>query len=159
LSGGRLILGVGVGTLAEEFALLGADFAGRGARYEEALLALRAALGRRKPTFRGEFFAFDDFIVDPCAAQAHVPIWLGGRTPRSLRRALELGDGWVPFGLSLEELAQRIAAAKESSAWRERERPFEVALALEAPLDLDRPAVRDATIDAVARTQAAGASI
>src|SRR6266852_706562 len=53
LSGGRLILGVGVGTLAEEFALLEAPFDARGERYEDALRALRAAFGRREPAYAG----------------------------------------------------------------------------------------------------------
>src|SRR5262249_41555485 len=51
LSGGRLILGVGLGSLKEEFELLGVEFEGRGAKYEEALVALRASLGKRQPSF------------------------------------------------------------------------------------------------------------
>src|SRR5262245_54195915 len=51
--GGRLVLGVGVGTLADEFELLGAEFPGRGARYEDALRALRASFGRAAPSYEG----------------------------------------------------------------------------------------------------------
>src|SRR5262249_59078833 len=91
LSGGRLILGVGVGTLEEEFALLGAEFAGRGARYEDALRALRAAFGRPAPAYAGTHFRFDGCIVDPCGVQVRVPIWLGGRRPRSPRPAAPPG--------------------------------------------------------------------
>jgi probable F420-dependent oxidoreductase len=96
ITGGRLILGVGVGSLEEEFALLGAPFADRGERADESLRELRRVLGARE---------VDGFIIDPHAAQQRVPIWIGGRTFRSLRRAVELGDGWCPFGLKADDIA------------------------------------------------------
>ncbi len=99
VSGGRLILGVGVGSLEEEFDLLGAPFADRGARADDALRALRAALSQPEPAYHGEFYAFDGFVVEPCAAQERVPLWVGGRTLRSLRRAVALADGWSPFAV------------------------------------------------------------
>jgi probable F420-dependent oxidoreductase len=159
LSGGRLILGVGVGTLEEEFALLGVEFAGRGPRYEDGLRALRAAFGGREPRYEGRDYRFADVVVDPCAVQARVPIWLGGRSPRSLRRALEFGDGWDPFRLGLEELAEILARARASRAWREREAPFEVALAPDRLLDPTRPDERAALTDLVARYRDAGATM
>lgn len=93
---GRLILGVGVGSLEEEFALLGAPFEDRGPRADDALRELRRVLSQRE---------IDGFIIDPCAVQARVPIWIGGRTFRSLRRAVELADGWCPFGLKADAIA------------------------------------------------------
>lgn len=159
LSGGRLILGVGVGTLEEEFALLGVEFAGRGPRYEDGLRALRAAFAGRAPAYRGTFHRFADVIVDPCAVQPRVPIWLGGRSPRSLRRALELGDGWDPFRLELDELAALLARARGSRAWREREAPFEVVLTPEPPLDPTRPDERTTLGDLVRRYRDAGATL
>lgn len=105
LSGGRLVLGVGVGSLAAEFALLGAEFADRGERADDALAALRASLSSTRPAYDGRFYRYDGVVVDPCAVQPRVPIWVGGRTPRSLRRAVRLGDGWMPFGLSATELS------------------------------------------------------
>jgi probable F420-dependent oxidoreductase len=141
LSGGRVILGVGVGSLEPEFRLLDVDFAGRGPRYEDALRALRAALGSREPAYRGTHYAFADVIVEPCAVQPHLPIWIGGRSARSLRRALELADGWDPFRLRCEQLATLLGRARDSSQWRQ---PFDVVLTPEAPLALDEPArVRD----------------
>src|SRR6185295_4475651 len=122
LSAGRLILGVGVGTLEREFALLGAEFAGRGARYEDALRALRAALAGPEPRYAGSHYRFDGVVVDPCAVQPRVPIWLGGRTARSLRRALVFGDGWAPFGLSLEQLEALVPRAHGWEEWRDRTR-------------------------------------
>ncbi|HVS67013.1 MAG TPA: TIGR03619 family F420-dependent LLM class oxidoreductase, partial [Mycobacteriales bacterium] len=100
VSGGRLILGVGVGTLREEFDLLGAAFDDRGARGDDAMRALRAALSQREPSYDGPYYSFGGLVIDPCAVQARVPIWVGGRTLRSLRRAASLGDGWTPFAVS-----------------------------------------------------------
>jgi probable F420-dependent oxidoreductase len=126
VSGGRLILGVGVGSLEEEFDLLCADFSGRGARADDALRALRAALAQREPSYHGTHFDFEDVVVEPHALQARVPIWVGGRTPRSLRRAIELGDGWAPFGVTAGDAADFVAR---------HERPGELILAPEPPLD------------------------
>ena len=99
VSGGRVILGVGVGSLKEEFDLLGAPFDDRGARADDALRALRAALPSNEPAYDGEFYSFGGLTVDPCALQPHMPIWIGGRTRRSLRRAVTLADGWCPFNV------------------------------------------------------------
>jgi probable F420-dependent oxidoreductase len=135
VSGGRLVLGVGVGTLAEEFELLGADLDGRGARADDAIRALRASLSRREPAYHGDHFRYDGFVVDPCAVQERVPIWIGGRTARSLRRAVELGDGWVPFGVGEGALAAMLSGARQTPAWANRSAPLELVLYPEPPLD------------------------
>jgi probable F420-dependent oxidoreductase len=103
VSNGRLILGVGVGRLKEEFDLLGAPFDDRGPRGDDALRALRASLSVPEPAYHGEFYSFGGMVVDPCAVQEHVPIWVGGRTLRSLRRAATLADGWAPFNVTLQQ--------------------------------------------------------
>lgn len=128
VSGGRLILGVGVGSLAEEFALLGAQFAGRGPRADEALAALRTSLSQREPAHHGEHYDYEGFVVEPHAVQDRVPLWVGGRTARSLRRATTFGDGWVPFGLSSDQLQEML----ENAGVREG---FEVVLPAGRPLD------------------------
>ena len=159
LSGGRLILGVGVGTLEEEFALLGAEFAGRGAHYEDALRALRAAFGRRTPAYAGTHYRFDGFVVDPCGVQARVPIWLGGRSPRSLRRALRLGDGWDPFRLTFDELAALLGRARGWREWQERPAPFDVVLTPDRLLDPTQAAETHALAELVGRYREVGATI
>ncbi len=121
LSKGRLILGLGVGSLEEEFRMIGAEFENRGPLYEDALRALRAALRGRQPSYAGTHFSFQGFTIDPCAVQERVPLWLGGRTERSLRRALEFADGWDPFGLGLDELRVLLERYQTKPAWRERE--------------------------------------
>lgn len=101
VSGGRLVLGLGVGTLEEEFELLDAPFAGRGARADDALRALRASLGTEEPSYVGSHYSFKDLVVRPAARQDRVPLWIGGSSLKSLQRAAALADGWVPFGLAL----------------------------------------------------------
>jgi probable F420-dependent oxidoreductase len=161
VSGGRLVLGVGVGSLREEFELLGVPFEGRGERADDAIRALRASLSRLEPEYHGTNHSYDGFVVDPCAVQPRVPIWVGGRTPRSLRRAVELADGWAPFGLSRAELTGMIARARDSEAWAARAElagapPFELVLQNEHPFD---PAAEPERVaEAAARLAGAGAT-
>ncbi len=159
LSCGRVIAGVGVGSLREEFELLGVDFDGRGPRYEDALQALRAALGKRQPAYSGLHFTFHDFIVDPCAVQERMPIWLGGRSARSLRRALKLADGWDPFGFSLAQLESLLDGARQWPEWRSREEPIDLILAPDSPIDVGAPERIPGTIDAIAQYQRIGATV
>ena len=128
VSGGRLILGVGVGSLREEFELLDALFEDRGARADDAMRALRAALSRTQPEYHGRYFDFEGFLVEPSAVQPRVPMWVGGRTRRSLRRAIELGDGWAPFGLRTSELRDMLRQVDVPLG-------FDVLLQSEHPLD------------------------
>lgn len=150
ISGGRLVLGLGVGSLQEEFDLMGATFEGRGAIADDALAALRAALGQRTPTYEGTHFSFRDVVVEPHAVQEQVPLWIGGRTARSLRRAVTLGDGWVPFGLGLTELAGLLGGVELPDG-------FEVVLSPGRPVD--PLGDRDRTTDRLARVRSAGATL
>lgn len=136
LSGGRLILGVGVGSLREEFELLGKEFRGRGDRADDALRAIRASWGAREPRYDGDFHRFSGVVVDPTGVQEQPPIWVGGRTPRSLRRALELGDAWVPFLLGPAEVRSMLDHAAASPAAQARGRPLDVVLWPEPALDV-----------------------
>ena len=135
ITNGRVILGVGVGSLREEFDLLGAPFDDRGDRADDAMRALRAALSQREPAYHGPYYDFGGLVIDPHARQPHVPMWVGGRTARSLRRAVELGDGWAPFGLSTRELGEMLARARDTTASTARATPIEVLLQNEHPLD------------------------
>ena len=128
LSGGRVVLGVGVGSLAEEFEMLGAAFEDRGERADEAIAALRAAWSDPRPAFEGRFYRFSGVAVEPAAPTPRVPIWVGGRTRRSLRRAVTLGDGWVPFGLTATQMAEMLGRL-------ELPRGFEVVLPAGPALD------------------------
>ncbi|MFJ7257158.1 TIGR03619 family F420-dependent LLM class oxidoreductase [Streptomyces sp. NPDC098085] len=114
LSGGRLILGVGAGHVKEEFEALGADFEGRGRVLDEAVDALKAALGPEEyPEFAGERFSFAGLGQLPRPAQERVPVWVGGSSPAAVRRAAVRGDGWLPQGDPREKLPAQIARLKE----------------------------------------------
>lgn len=157
VSGGRLILGVGVGTLEPEFDLLGADFEDRGARADEALAALRASLSDERPVWHGNFYDYDDLLVRPCAVQERMPIWVGGKTRRSLRRALDMGDAWVPVKMHPPDLAAALAWARETPSWASRSEPFDVVLAPEFAIDpLDEP---EQTLDTLGELVGMGATM
>jgi len=160
ISGGRVLLGVGVGSLAEEFALLGADFDRRGPIADEALAAIGAAWGRPSPAFHGEHFSFDGMVVDPAGVPGHLQLWVGGRTRRSLRRALTFGHGWIPFGCTLDQLADLLADPDVTALRAARTDPFEVVLAPEPPLDpAGDPAGTAATLDAYAAVGATALAV
>ena len=128
VSNGRLILGVGVGSLEEEFDLIGAEFTDRGARGDDAIRALKASFGKEMPEYHGEYYDYEGFVVEPHSMQTDMPIWIGGRTYRSLRRAVELGDGWVPFGLPVHEMEAMLDRARATEGWAARTQPLEIAL-------------------------------
>src|SRR4029453_16185918 len=156
LSGGRLVLGVGVGTLAEEFALLGASFGDRGARYEDALRALRAAFGRPAPSYRGTHHRFEDVLIDPCGVQRDVEICIGGRTAGSLRRALELGARGGPLAPGGRRVGALGGAARARRAWQERTRPFTLVLPIDRLLDPTDAAERGELVDRAGGYRALG---
>jgi probable F420-dependent oxidoreductase len=101
LTGGRVILAVGVGWLREEFEALGVrSFAERGAVTDEYIRLLRALWTEEWPSFQGRFYSLEQVRFYPKPVQRpHPPIWIGGHTPPALRRAARLGDGWHPIGL------------------------------------------------------------
>ncbi|TFV57867.1 TIGR03619 family F420-dependent LLM class oxidoreductase [Mycobacterium sp. PS03-16] len=109
LSGGRLILGVGIGSLAEEFDLLGAAWQHRAARADDAIRALRLSMSRPEPEYHGPFYRYNGMSVRPYALAARVPIWVGGRSMPSLRRAADLADGWMPFGIPAMRVPEMLA--------------------------------------------------
>jgi hypothetical protein len=74
-------------------------------------------------------------VVDPSGIQDPLPIWVGGRTMPSLRRAVELGDAWVPFIIGPDEVHTMLDRAQESAAWSARATPLDVALWPEPVLD------------------------
>ena len=135
VSGGRVVLGLGVGSLEEEFELLGAAFVGRGERADDALAALRSSLSVREPSYDGPHYRYSGMVVDPCFEERPVPLWIGGRTARSLRRAVELADGWAPFGLGAADLGALIDRARSTAAWSQRRAPLEVILQNGRPVD------------------------
>jgi len=135
LSHGRVMLGVGVGSLQPEFELLGHRFEGRGDRSDDAIRAIRAAWGVRLPAYEGPHYKFSGFIVEPSGLPRPVKVWVGGRTRRSLRRAAELGDAWMPFRLKLDELNAMLGEHRVRELIDRREQPLDLVFAPEPPVD------------------------
>ncbi len=99
LSGGRVVLGAGVGWMEEEFQTLGLPpFKERGAVTDEYLRAFKELWTSENPTFDGKYCRFSNITFLPKPVQKpHIPIWIGGHSRRAIRRAAELGDGWHPI--------------------------------------------------------------
>jgi probable F420-dependent oxidoreductase len=100
LSGGRLVVGIGAGWLQAEFdAVVGTPFAERGRVTDEYIQAFRSLWTEKAPRLDGRWVKFADILFEPKPAQQpHPPIWVGGESVPSLRRAARLGDGWYPIG-------------------------------------------------------------
>jgi probable F420-dependent oxidoreductase len=126
LSKGRLVVGVGVGWMREEFEALGLPpFDERGAVTDEYIRAFKELWTSDNPSFEGKYCRFSNMSFLPKPVQKpHPPIWVGGESRRALRRTAELGNGWYPISVNPqfplgepEQLAarlQRLAAfAKE----------------------------------------------
>jgi probable F420-dependent oxidoreductase len=112
-SGGRALLGVGVGWAKEEFDALGLDFATRGKRTDEAIAALRALWRDEYASFAGAHFAFSEACSFPKPARAGgVPVLIGGESKSAMRRVARAGDGWLPYNLPVADAATVIADLK-----------------------------------------------
>jgi probable F420-dependent oxidoreductase len=100
LSGGRLVVGIGAGWLKVELeAVSTTPFAERGAVTDEYMDAMRTIWTQDKPVFHGKYVNIDGLLTDPKPVQKpHPPIWVGGESGPSMRRAARIGDAWYPIG-------------------------------------------------------------
>lgn len=96
LSGGRAICGVGVGWLQKEFEVLGASYQDRGPVSDEYLQIFHRLWTEEHPEFHGRFYQFDGIQFWPKPVQNPLPIWVGGHSKRSIRRAVMYGQAWHP---------------------------------------------------------------
>lgn len=121
LSGGRLIVGVGIGYLEPEFRALGAPFEQRGPRTVEYISAMRAIWNEDHPGFAGSFASFSGVQARPRPVQAGgPPVVMGGHSPGAYRRAVEISQGWYGFALDLERTEACIAGLRAAAARFER---------------------------------------
>ena len=106
LSSGRLVVGIGAGWLQAEFdAVVGPPFAARGRVTDEYLSALRNSWTQESPRFDGRWVKYDKIFFEPKPVQKpHPPIWVGGESGLSLRRAARFGDAWYPIGSNNKHL-------------------------------------------------------
>lgn len=110
LSRGRLDLGIGTGWQREEFTEPGLPFAGRGARMDDAVRAWRALWEREPPvSFDSPSISFTDLWCEPRPDQARLPLWFaGGANDDTVRRVSELGDGWLPLAIGLDDVTEMV---------------------------------------------------
>ncbi|WP_067857758.1 TIGR03619 family F420-dependent LLM class oxidoreductase [Mycolicibacterium wolinskyi] len=118
LSGGRLVVGIGVsdkGDLPEYTNLGKAErFGRRGAYLDEAVALWRHLWSGRTDRFEGEFHTLSDYVFQPLPAQgAAIPVWCGGRSERALRRTAELADGYHAAQTGPADLAARVPRLAE----------------------------------------------
>lgn len=115
LSGGRVRLGIGVGWLEEEFDALGVPFAGRGARTDAYVAAMRALWGGGEVTLDDGFQRWERAVSLPTPVHGSVPIVVGGHSEAAARRAGRLGDGFFPGKGSPADLARLIAVMRAAA--------------------------------------------
>jgi probable F420-dependent oxidoreductase len=119
LSGGRLVVGVGVGWLEEEFAALSATFDDRGPVTDEYLAVLRNLWETETSSFDGRWKRYERMRLFPKAATGRasaIPLLVGGNTAAAIRRAATLGDGWHPINLAPAQLAGGVARYQAACA-------------------------------------------
>lgn len=138
LSTGRLIMGVGVGWMEEEFTAMNAPFKERGAVSDEQLTLLKQLWTEEHITFKGKYYNVDDIAFNPKPYQKpRVPIWVGGEGKYAQRRAARYGDAWFPYFVRITpaELAERFDYVRKIAREAGRN-PDALALACCLPIEL-----------------------
>lgn len=130
MSGGRIIVTFGLGSMKQEYDYFGVPHRERGAIADEYLEAIIALWTQDTPSFEGKYVRFENIGFDPKPVQKpHLPIWMGGDSDAALRRAARFANGWiVSFRTKPEDIPARIDFIKSQPAWKDR--PFEVSFGL-----------------------------
>jgi len=137
LSNNRVILGIGVGWMREEFELLGQDFSTRGRRTDEAIEVLRALWRGGMTEYRSKFYTFDKLEMSPAPSRP-VPIYVGGASAPALRRAARYGDGWISVLHALEEIKALVQQLKTlRSQFGRSQAPFDICVSCNDVFDVD----------------------
>ena len=134
LSGGRVILGVGVGVIEEELEAMGSPFAERGAITDETIAIMKELWTKEDPSYQGKYHSFSGMKFTPKPVQKpHIPIIIGGTSKAAIRRAARSGAAWHPTALSPEVLAQGMEYLKEQVVTAGRD-PSEVEVSVSAAI-------------------------
>jgi probable F420-dependent oxidoreductase len=116
LSGGRTILGAGIGWLKEEAEAVGTDFSNRGKRTDEYIEAMRVLWRDRVASYNGEHVSFTNVKCSPHPVrEGGIPIHIGGHSKAAARRAGRLGDGFLPLGGSISQLSELFKIAQDTA--------------------------------------------
>ncbi len=114
MSGGRLLLGVGVGVIDQELEAMGSSPTERGAITDEAIAVMKELWTQEDPSFQGRYHSFSGMKFSPKPIQKpHIPLLIGGVSHAAIRRAVRLGNGWHPTALPPEELNEGIRYLRE----------------------------------------------
>jgi probable F420-dependent oxidoreductase len=130
LSGGRLVVLALTGYQPWEFQTLGVPFTERGRMTDEFVDAMRILWAERRPSFHGRFVSFDDVVFEPKPAQAHVPIWMGGRTQAALRRVARRGDAWISYMTPRADVPAMLEYLWAQPELADAPRPIDISLPL-----------------------------
>ena len=138
LSNGRVILGVGAGWLKEEFQALGVSYEKRGTMTDEYFKVLKTLWSQEKPKFSGKYnkFAEINFLPKPIQ-KPYPPIWIGGHSRKAIERAVNLGDGWHPVGLTPDEIKEKAKYINKILAEKKR-RKSDFVISLRKNLQIKR---------------------
>jgi probable F420-dependent oxidoreductase len=117
LSGGRLLLGLGIGWLEEEFVAMGTPFERRGARFNDYMVAMKKVWSGDVVEHQSDFLNWTGFKSFPTPVQRpHPPLLVGGTSKQALKRVAQLGDGWYAPSGSPEQLAEQLAELRTIAA-------------------------------------------
>ncbi|MFQ5850216.1 MAG: LLM class F420-dependent oxidoreductase [Candidatus Binatia bacterium] len=138
-TGGRLILGVGVGAYREEFEAQWPRRRGerRGDLFDEGLAALRCLLTEREASYQGRHVAFEGIALCPKPRQQPFPVFVGGHNEAAVRRAAHLGQGWLPGWRPFDQIKERVTLLRRLTSEAGRD-PAEVEAAVQFTILLGR---------------------
>ncbi len=151
LSGGRVIMGVGVGWMEEEFDIIGEKFHGRGQRTEEMVALMRQLWTGEEVEFNGEYYQVPSCRMHPASVQDSIPIVWGGHSDISIERAARVGDGWHPTQITIDQLSDGLKKLRNHCERYERD--FDSLTIIARPGD-----IYDIDEESHARHQAMGVS-
>ena len=134
MSGGRLVLGIGVGVIEQEMEAMGVPFAERGAFTDEAIAVMKELWSQEDPSFQGRFSSFSGMKFSPKPLQQpNIPLVIGGTSRAAIRRAARVGNGWHPTAMPPEELSQAMRYLQERTIAAGRD-PSEVPVSISIPM-------------------------
>lgn len=129
IAGGRFTLGTAPGHLEREFEVLNIPFKARGKITDEYLEVLKECWTADEPQYSGYYNQFDHIVMDPKPVQKPFPpIFIGGNTKIAMRRAVKHGNGWIPWLITHDELADSLKYIREQPGFEEKKDNFEIVM-------------------------------
>lgn len=122
VSKGRLMLGLGIGWLKEEFEALGVPFERRGVRFADYVEAMRKVWSGETVEHRSDFIQWTNFKSYPVPVQSPLPLVIGGSKKNALKRVARYGQGWYAPAASADQLAGMLPGLDEACAAEGRDR-------------------------------------